>query len=157
MLNVLTICECSSGRSQVACTYINALGSEYFMAECCGLNPQPLHPLVTLAMREDGYDIRNMDNASSVSEIITEDDMYDIVITVCNLEKHQLCHEKLGKALQLNWDYPDPLSFVGLRLDIMQQARKLRDGIKSEVIQMVDNYKAGGLELLQINNLNHRS
>ncbi len=55
---VLFVCIHNSARSQMAMTYLNALGKDLdFEAESAGIEPGVLNPLAVEAMRLDGYDI----------------------------------------------------------------------------------------------------
>ena len=147
MLNVLIACEYNSGRSQIACTYLNEYGSNYFTTECGGLDPKPINPLVVLAMREEGYTIEGMNNAHSVYDLIQLNRNYDIVISVCSKEADKLFPVFPGHCIRLNWPYENPARIAGGRLQRLQAVRDMRDRIKNDVIEFVHGYEQKGLNL----------
>lgn len=59
---VLFICIHNSGRSQMAETFLKAIGGERFGVESAGLEPRPVNPYVIEVMKEMGYDLS--DNTS---------------------------------------------------------------------------------------------
>jgi arsenate reductase len=147
MLNVLIACEYNSGRSQIACTYLNEYGSKHFTTDCGGLDPKPINPLVVLAMREEGYRIEGMNNAYSVYDLIQLNRNYDIVISVCSKEADKLFPVFPGNCRRLNWPYQNPARIAGGRLQRLQGVRDMRDRIKNDVIEFVRGYEQKGLNL----------
>lgn len=146
MLNVLIACEYNSGRSQIACTYLNEYGGSYFRTECCGLEPRPLNPLVVLAMREDGYRIDELNNTFSVTDLIQLERHYEIVISVCSEETDKRFPVFPGCCVRLNWEYDDPGKIGGGRLERLQKVRDMRDGIKKDVSEFIKQYESNGLK-----------
>jgi len=52
-LRVLFVCTHNSARSQMAETFLNALGRGRFEAESAGLEPRDIHPLVVEGTHEE--------------------------------------------------------------------------------------------------------
>lgn len=147
MLNVLIACEYNSGRSQIACTYLNEYGSAYFTAECGGLDPKPINPLVALAMREAGFDIHGINSAHPVHELIKLKRKYDIVISVCSKESDKLFPPFPNNCLRINWPHDNPAQITGGRLDRLQAIRNMRDSIKDNVLAFIHDYEQKGMAL----------
>ena len=148
MLKVLVVCEHNAGRSQIAYTYLNEYGGEQFSVECGGLDPLPLNPLVVEVMKEEGFDINNIDNSYSVVDLIKLKRQYHVVITVCSRETDALCPVFPGKAMRLNWPYPDPETFDFDEEEMFTRIRLIRDGIKSDVRNFVRDYKRMGMSMI---------
>ena len=53
-----------------------------------------------------------------------------------------------GQLLRLNWRHPDPDKIAESRIDRLQQTRIMRDSIKADVINFIDEYKAGKFPVL---------
>jgi len=149
MLDLLIVCDYNSGRSQIACTYFNEYGGNYFTTDCAGLEPMPLNPLVILAMREEGYDISTIDSSKSVFDLIEKQQSYDLIITVCSEESDKKCSDIPCRISRLNWPHLEPKQITGGRLDRFQQIRNLRDRIKVDVIDFIHRYEANGMKILQ--------
>jgi len=87
---ILFICIHNSGRSQMAETFLKAVGGERFEVESAGLEPRPINPYVIEVMKEVGYDLS--DNTSdSVIQFFKEGRLYDYVITVCDESVENNC------------------------------------------------------------------
>ena len=140
MLNVLIACEYNSGRSQIACTYLNHYGGDAFITECAGLDPKPINPLVTLAMREDGHNIEGINSSYSVEELLKLNHNFDIVISVCSEEADKLFPEFPKPCLRINWPHNNPAHIPGGRLERLQAIRDMRDCIKQDVIAFIRKY-----------------
>ena len=147
MLDVLIACEFNSGRSQIACTYLNEYGSNYFSAECGGLDPRPTHPLVVLAMREEGYRIDDISAPYSVYDLIKLNRQYDIVISVCSKEADRLLPLFPGNCFRINWPYDNPAQVAGGRLERLQEFRNTRDRIKNDVLEFIRGYEKKSTEM----------
>jgi arsenate reductase (thioredoxin) len=145
MLNVLIVSEQTFGKNLIASEYLKALGGEYFTVECAGFETGPLHPVVTIIMKLDGYDLTNCDCPHSVSELLEMGRRYDIVITICPKRLDEKCPDFPGQLLRLNWGHADPDKVAESRIDRLQQTRIMRDSIKADVINFINEYKSGEL------------
>ena len=141
MLNVLIACEYNSGRSQIACTYLNHYGGNYFQTECAGLDPKPLNPLVVLAMREAGHKIEGINSTYSVQELLDLNRSFDVVISVCSKESDKLFPPFPGDCRRINWTHHNPAHIPGGRLERLQKIRDMRDNIEKDVIAFVAEYE----------------
>lgn len=90
MLKVLFVCVHNSARSQMAETFLNDLGKEYFFAESAGLEKGELNPNVVEVMKEIGYDISN-NQTKSVFDFFKSGKSYTYVIKVCDEMNGQRC------------------------------------------------------------------
>lgn len=141
MLNTLIVSECTFSKNLIASAYLIDLGSEYFTVECASFEPGPLNPLVYIIMRQDGYDLSNFDNPYLVSDLLNLGRSYDIVITIGSKRSNKNYLDIPGQLLQLNWRHPDPDKIAESRIDRIQQIRTMRDSIKADVRNLVNNYE----------------
>lgn len=131
-IRVLFICIHNSGRSQMAETFLKAIGGEPFEVESAGLEPQPVNPYVIEVMKEIGYDLS--DNTSdSVMQFFKEGRLYDYVITVCDESVENECPIFPGIARRLHWPFPDPQKVIGTEGEQLKNIRFIRDGIKQHI------------------------
>lgn len=149
MLDVLIVSEHNFGKNLIASAYLKDLGGNYFNVECAGFEPRPLNPLVTIIMKLDGYDLSNCDCPGSVFELFAMGRRYDIVITVCSKRLDEKCPTFPGELLRLNWRHFDPDKIAESRIDRLQQTRIMRDSIRADVINFINEYEAGELSMLR--------
>ena len=148
MLRVLIVSEHNSARGQIACTYLNELGGDFFTVECSGQEPKPLNPLVALVMREEGYRLNDDNGSNSLVDFLKIERQYDIVITVCSRESCHKCPAYQKCLLQLHWAYDDPGKIAGNRIDRLQKTRTIRECIKADVINLIREYQEEGVNML---------
>ena len=131
-IRVLFICIHNSGRSQMAETFLKAIGGERFEVESAGFEPRPIDPYVIEVMKEVGYDLS--DNTSdSVMQFFKEGRLYDYVITVCDESIENECPVFPGIARRLHWPFPDPKKVSGTDAEKLQKVRSIRDDIKRQI------------------------
>lgn len=138
---MLIISEYNFGKNLIATAYLNDLGSEYFNIECAGLVERPLDPLVLIIMKLEGYDLSKCDSPYSVFELFELGRRYDIVITICPKRIDEKCPHFPGTLLRLNWRHSDPDKIVESRIDRLQQTRILRDSIKEDVKNFLNDFQ----------------
>ena len=131
-MKVLFVCVHNSARSQMAMTYLNALGKGRFQAESAGLEPGVLNPYVVEAMAEEGYDI-SANPVNSAFDFFKQGKDYDLVVKVCDQSAGQACPVFPGSQMVLNWDFADPSTFTGSHEQILAQVRAVRDKIKARI------------------------
>ncbi len=136
-MKVLFVCLHNSARSQMAMTYLNALGAGAFHAESAGLEPGTLNPLVVDVMAEDGHDISG-NPVNSVFDFFKQGRTYDLVVKVCDQSQGQKCPIFPGTRMSLNWDFPDPSAFTGTREEKLQKTRAVRDQIKRRIAAFIE-------------------
>lgn len=146
MLKVLFVCEHNSARSQMAEAYLKKYGIGKFEAESAGLEAGELNPLVVSVMLEEDIDI-SKNSTDSVISYFRQERHYDIIITVCSPEVSSKCPNFPGKALRLNWPFPDPSQLTGTQDEIMTQLRTIRNRIKKKVIDFISEYDQKGLTI----------
>jgi len=147
MLNVLIVSEQKFGKSLIASTYLKDLGADYFTVECAGFDSGPLYPMVTIVMKLDGYDLSGCESPCSVFELFEMGRSYDIVITVCSKRLDEKCPNFPGQSLRLNWGHADPDKIAESRIDRIQQIRTMRESIKADVVNLINEYEKGTLSV----------
>lgn len=129
---VLFVCIHNSARSQMAEAFLNALGSDRFLAESAGLEPGKLNPLVVEAMKEIGIDISHK-KTQSTEDCLKRGTLYDYVVTVCDETSAEACPFFPGGAKRLHWGFKDPSTLTGSHEGKMLVVRSIRDQIKAKV------------------------
>ncbi|MBK9961106.1 MAG: arsenate reductase ArsC [Saprospiraceae bacterium] len=135
---VLFLCIHNSARSQMAEAFLNEYGSDHFLAESGGIEAGNLNPLAVQAMAERGIDISHY-KAKSVFDLHKEGRHYDCVIAVCDEGNAARCPVFPGQHERLHWSLEDPSSFQGSEEERLDFTRKIRDQIKTAVIQFIEN------------------
>lgn len=139
-IKVLFVCVHNSARSQMAETFLNHLGKDYFIAESAGLEPGILNPIVVEVMKEIGYDISN-NKTKSVFEIFKQGKTFNFVITVCDSQAAEKCPIFPGNVKRLHWNFKDPSTIQGSKEEKLEFTRKIRDEIKEKIIEFINEYK----------------
>src|SRR6056297_1142559 len=133
---VLFICIHNSARSQMAETFLNALGGDRFEAESAGLEPGTLNPLVVQVMAEEGYDISG-NSTNSVFDFYQEKRSYDIVVAVCSKAAEERCPIFPGAGEPLHWPFDDPSSIQGSEEDRLLATCQIRDQIRAKIEEFI--------------------
>jgi arsenate reductase len=137
-IRVLFICIYNSGRSQMAETFLKAIGGERFEVESAGFDPKPIDPYVIEVMKEVGYDLS--DNTSdSVMQFFKEGRLYNYVITVCDESIENECPVFPGIARRLHWPFPDPKKASGTDAEKIRKVRSIRDDIRRQIYLFIKN------------------
>ena len=136
MIKVLFLCIHNSARSQMAEAYLKKLGGENFFVESAGLEAGALNPLAVAAMKADGIDIAN-NKTKEVTNFFKERRHYDYVVTVCDEANAARCPVFPGVHKKINWNFPDPSTFVGSDEKKLKQTLGVRDQIKDAVITLI--------------------
>lgn len=134
---ILFVCIHNSARSQMAAAFLNELGKDSFTAESAGLEPGILNPYVVAVMAEAKIDISG-NQTKAVSELIGCKDPFDVVITVCDAASSERCPVFPGRTKRIAWFFPDPSGFKGTKEEILKQTRKVRELIRAQVTQFVN-------------------
>ncbi len=143
MYDVLIVSEHNFGKNLIAAAYLRDLGADCFSVDCAGFEPRPLDPLVAIMMKLEGYDLATCACPYSVFDLVETGQRYDILITVCAKRIDERCPDFPGQRLRLNWRHADPDKIAESRSDRLQQTRIMRDSIKAEVVNFIDEYKEG--------------
>ncbi len=138
---VLFICRHNAARSQMAEALLNHLAGDRFQANSAGLEPGELNPYAIRAMAEMGIDISEK-KPQSVFDLYLKGELYNFVITVCDIKEEDKCPVFPGIARRLHWSFPDPSSFTGSDQEKLKKTVEVRDSIKKAVedfIKLVNN------------------
>jgi arsenate reductase len=101
-----------------------------------------VHPLAIKAMGELGIDI-----SSGYSKSVDEfrDAQFDVVITVCD-DAAENCPLWLGSGNVRHIGFPDPAEATGTEEQKLQVFRRVRDGLRREVLSTLEEMgNAGGV------------
>lgn len=139
-IKVLFVCVHNSARSQMAEAFLNSYGSESFQAESAGLEPGNLNPMVVQVMREIGFDI-SQNETNSVFDFFKQERKYNFVITVCDGSNSERCPIFPGRVQRIHWSFADPSSFKGSDADKLEKTRKVRDQIKKQILEFIEEKK----------------
>ncbi len=131
---VLFVCVHNTARSQMAEAFLNAMAGDRFIAESAGLTPGTLNPLIVEVMKESGYDISN-NKVKSCFDFYKAGKLYNYVISVCDDANAEQCPIFPGVVKRLDWPFEDPAKLTGTHEERLQDARKIRDQIKSRLDQ----------------------
>ena len=136
-IKVLFVCVHNSARSQMAEAFVNSLAGDRFIAESAGIEPGKLNPYVVKVMSEIGIDISS-NRTKDVFEFVKAGKHFSFVITVCEREAAEKCPIFPGISKRLEWSFRDPSKLNGTENEILEQTRKIRDEIKSQVVKWID-------------------
>lgn len=135
MEKVLFICGHNSGRSQIAEALLKKLGKTVFQVKSAGLNPSDsVNPLVIEVMKEEGIDL-SKNKPKAVFDLVKAGELFSYVITVCDKETDENCPIFPGITRRENWPFLDPEKTTGNHEEKLNQVRKIRDDIKSKLVE----------------------
>ena len=129
---VLFVCVHNSARSQMAETFLNALGGDKFVAESAGLEPGALNPVVVEVMKEVGFDISGK-KTQGAFDCFKAGKRYNYVITVCDETNAERCPIFPGHTKRLHWGFPDPSQLQGSHEEKLKGTRMIRDQISARI------------------------
>ncbi len=128
---VLFLCTGNSVRSQMAEAIVNARLGDRWEAISAGMKPAGyVHPKALAALAEIG--IQHAGRSKPADEFRGVD--FDLVITLCDSAAEE-CPVWLGKGKRIHHSFPDPAE-----TDEMDDFRKVRDDIGSEIIALLESY-----------------
>lgn len=139
-LKVLFVCVHNSARSQIAEAFLNQLAGDRFYAESAGFEPGNLNPFAVDAMKEIGIDISE-NKTKSVFSLFKEGRIFHFVICVCDAANAEKCPIFPGVTKRLNWSFEDPGSFTGTSEEKLAKTRVIRDQIKRDIENFVNEYQ----------------
>lgn len=132
---ILFLCSGNSCRSQMAEGFAKKMLPKNMEIFSAGLEPKGVHPMAIKVMQEVGIDISKQES-KNISEIPL--DKINIVITLCG-DAAERCPIFPGKVKRIHWALEDPAKAKGSEEEIAIVFRKVRDNIKSCII----NYLLG--------------
>ncbi|HTQ66511.1 MAG TPA: arsenate reductase ArsC [Puia sp.] len=133
---VLFVCVHNSARSQMAEAFLNKYGKDYFIAESAGIEPGRLNPNVIEVLKEIDIDISNK-STQGVFDLFSKGKTYNAVITVCDEASAERCPIFPGVTKRIAWSFADPSTFKGTQDEVLEKTRKVRDEIKSKVLEFI--------------------
>ena len=138
---VLFICVHNSARSQMAAALLNKRCGNYFEAESAGLEPGTLNPLAVKVLREMDLNI-SKNKTQAVFDVFKSGQLFAYVITVCDESEAASCPIFPGVTTRLHWSFPDPSKFTGTPEEKLEQTRRVRDKIDSQVRHFCAEHRA---------------
>jgi len=122
-------------------TFLNHLAGDKFKAESAGFEPKNINPLVVEVMKEIGFDISN-NQTKSVFDFFKQGRQFNYVIAVCDAANGERCPIFPSVTKRLNWSFEDPASFTGTHEEILARTRLVRDKIKHEVENFMNEFSS---------------
>ena len=127
--NVLFVCVENAGRSQMAEAFFRKYAPKKFNVISAGTSPSTkLNPIVTQVMKEIGIELDNQSPKLLLNSMI-ESSLKTINMGCMNRES---CPSLFVKDV-LDWNISDP------KEKTIDEVRKIRDQIKSEVLNLIDS------------------
>lgn len=139
MIKVLFLCIHNSARSQMAGAYLKKFARHSYEVESAGIEPGTLNPYAVAVLKEDGIDISG-NKTKSMNYFYDNSIFFDYVITVCDAKNAERCPIFPG-GIKLHWNFDDPSSLSGTEAEKLNETRKIRNQIKSAVIEFVEQNK----------------
>lgn len=128
---VLFLCTHNSARSQMGEGLLRTLYGDKYEASSAGSEPTSLNPYVVEVMAEIGIDL-SAHRSKSIEEFKNRE--IDIVVTMCDKAKEELCGFYYGNKME-EISFPDPAAFTGTKAEILAKVRTVRDSIKEYIIK----------------------
>ena len=136
---ILFICVHNSARSQMAAALMSKMCGESFEAHSAGLEPGTLNPLAVEALQEIGIDI-SQNKTQRVVDVWKSGQMFQFVVTVCSEAEAEGCPIFPGITTRLHWPFDDPSKFTGTHEEQLQQTRRVRDQIQTQIEQFCEEH-----------------
>lgn len=129
MSKILFVCVENAGRSQMAEGFFRKLGPSNFEVMSAGTKPaSEINPTAVQVMKEVDIDISQNRSKTITSEMISES---DTVINMGCMDKES-CPAIFVEDID-DWNIEDPKG------KSIEQVRKIRDGIETRVLELVDS------------------
>jgi len=127
---ILFLCTGNSCRSQMAEGFARKILPKDVKIFSAGLEPKGVHPMAIKVMQEVGIDVSHQ-KSKNISEIPIHE--ISTVVTLCG-DAAERCPIFLGKVKRVHWALEDPAKARGSEEEITKAFRKVRDKIKSYII-----------------------
>ena len=140
MKKVLFLCTGNSARSQMAEALVNRFLGDAWQAYSAGTDPAGyVHPMAVEVMAELGIDISGQ-HSKSADEFRDVD--LDLVVTVCD-DAAENCPLWLGPGRRIHIGFEDPAKASGNRGQRLAVFRRIRDGMRTQVLSILENRERG--------------
>ena len=126
---VLFLCTHNSCRSQMAEGIVNADLGDRFLAFSAGTEATRVNPLAAQVLAEIGIDISSH-HSKTLDRFAGES--FDYVITLCGSANEQ-CPLFFGGVKRIHIGFDDPSQASGTPDEVLQEFRRVRDLIRSEI------------------------
>lgn len=135
VFNVLVLCTGNSCRSIMAEALINNLGRDRYRAWSAGSAPAGyVHPKSIETLKRHGVD-PGRPRSKSWNELAEQ--LFDLVITVCDQAAGENCPLFPGTSKKLHWSTPDPAKATGSDCDIDAAFDRTFLGLKKRVEELM--------------------
>ena len=122
---------------------INQYGNDYFKAYSAGSMPNGVvHPMSIMTIKNNGI---NPDIYQSKSWNVFDNQIFDLVITVCDNAAGETCPVYLKNTLKAHWGVADPAKFKGTEEEVEIEFLKVFNVLKKRCLALVQNYKQNNL------------
>ncbi|QWV92891.1 arsenate reductase ArsC [Geomonas oryzisoli] len=128
---ILFLCTHNSCRSQMAEGLANHLLGAGFEAHSAGTEATRVNPLAIKVLAEIGIDISGH-RSKTLDEF--DGESFDYVVTLCG-DANEKCPLYIGSTQRSHHGFDDPSRCVGSEEEVLPQYRRVRDEIKSWVLQ----------------------
>jgi arsenate reductase len=132
---VLFLCTGNSCRSQMAEGIVNHYLGDKMLAFSAGTTPTSVNPRAIRSMAEIGIDISGH-HSKFMDEFAGQH--FDYVITLCDSANEQ-CPLFFGGVKKMHMGFDDPAAATGSEEEIMLAFRRVRDEIKTKLLQFFKN------------------
>lgn len=132
---VLFLCTANSCRSQMAEGIVNQYLGDKIAAFSAGITPTVVNPWAIKSMKEIGIDISGQ-RSKGIAEF--EGRQFDYVITLCDSANEQ-CPLFFGGVKKMHMGFDDPAAAAGSDEEIMAVFRRVRDEIKTRLLEFFTN------------------
>jgi arsenate reductase len=103
-----------------------------------GIEPSSVNPLAIAVMMELGIDISSH-RSKSIDEFVNE--KFDFVITLCD-HAAESCPIFFGGVQRIHMGFPNPAAFSGSKQEQLVAFRKVRDQIRTQLVEFLIDPKA---------------
>lgn len=133
------LCTGNSCRSQMAEGFGRKYLGDTWDVRSAGIEAHGLNPLAVKVMDEEGIDITNHESNVIDQEVLTT---AELVVTLCG-DARDNCPRTPQSVRNEHWGFDDPAKAGGTDEEIWKEFKRVRDQIKSRILQFKNNGKVG--------------
>lgn len=130
---VYFLCTGNSCRGQMAEGFAKKYLEDSYEIYSAGIEPRGINPLAIKVMQEKGIDITNQTSDLVSTKLLNQS---DFVITLCKDAKER-CPVVLPRSSHYHWPFDDPAQFRGTEVEILNEFRRVRDEIESNIQKFI--------------------